>query len=63
MSTNIPIITPTKYIIDKIPDSNGNYVDIMSEDGSYNKWLIVDKANYNGNQFPTFEILRCDYIM
>lgn len=41
----------------------GNYVDIMSEDGSYNKWLIVDKANYNGNQFPTFEILRCDYIM
>lgn len=41
----------------------GNYVDIMSEDGSYNKWLIVDKANYNGNQFPTFEILRCDYVM
>lgn len=41
----------------------GCYVDIMHEDGSYNKWLVVDKANYNGNQFPTFEILRCDYII
>ena len=41
----------------------GLYVDIMHEDGTYNKWLIVDKANYNGNQFPTFEILRCDYVM
>ena len=40
----------------------GCYVDIMHEDGSYNKWLVVDKANYNGNQFPTFEILRCDYV-
>ena len=41
----------------------GVYVDIMQEDGTYNKWLVVDKANYNGNQFPTFEILRCDYVM
>lgn len=40
----------------------GCYVDIMHEDGTYNKWLIVDKANYNGNQFPTFEILRCDFV-
>lgn len=40
----------------------GNYVDVMHEDGTYNKWLIVDKANYNGNQFPTFEILRCDFL-
>ena len=40
----------------------GLYVDIMHEDGTYNKWLVVDKANYNGNQFPTFEILRCDFI-
>ena len=24
---------------------------------------LVDKANYNGNQFPTFEILRCDYLV
>ena len=38
------------------------YVDVMQEDGTYNKWLVVDKANYNGNQFPTFEILRCDKI-
>lgn len=40
----------------------GLYVDIMHEDGTYNKWLIVDKANYNGNQFPTFEILKCDKV-
>ena len=40
----------------------GLFVDVMHEDGTYNKWLIVDKANYNGNQFPTFEILRCDYL-
>ena len=40
----------------------GVFVDIMHEDGTYNKWLIVDKANYNGNQFPTFEILRCDFV-
>ena len=40
----------------------GLYVDIMHEDGCYNKWLVVDKANYNGNQFPTFEILRCDFV-
>ena len=40
----------------------GLYVDIMHEDGTYNKWLVVDKANYNTNQFPTFEILRCDFL-
>lgn len=40
----------------------GCYVDIMGEDGIYDKWLIVDKANYRGNQFPTFEILPCDFI-
>lgn len=40
----------------------GCYVDIMQEDGKYYKWLVVDKANYNGNQFPTFEILRCDKV-
>lgn len=41
----------------------GLYVDILDEDDEvYNRWLIVDKANYNGNQFPTFEILRCDKV-
>lgn len=40
----------------------GLYVDIQDEQGIYNRWLIVDKANYNVTQFPTFEILRCDYI-
>lgn len=40
----------------------GVYVDILQEDGMYDRWLVVDKANYNGNQFPTFEILRCDFV-
>ena len=41
----------------------GLYVDIPDEKGKYNRWLIVDKANYNVTQFPTFEILRCDYVL
>lgn len=40
----------------------GLYVDIMDESGKYNKWLCVNTANYNQNQFPTFELLRCDYV-
>lgn len=40
----------------------GLYVDIMDERGNYNKWLCVDVANYNQSQFPTFEVLRCDYL-
>ena len=41
----------------------GLYCDIPDEQGKYNRWLVVDKANYNVTQFPTFEILRCDYIL
>ena len=41
----------------------GLYCDIPDEQGKYNRWLIVDKANYNVTQFPTFEILRCDYVL
>ena len=41
----------------------GLYIDIEDERGIYNRWLIVDKANYNVTQFPTFEILRCDYVL
>ena len=40
----------------------GLYVDIKDESGKYNRWLIVDKANYNATQFPTFEVLRCDKV-
>lgn len=38
------------------------YVDIPDEAGQYNKWLVVNTANYYGPQFPTFEILPCDYV-
>ena len=41
----------------------GLYIDIPDEQGEYNRWLVVDKANYNVTQFPTFEVLRCDYIL
>ena len=41
----------------------GLYIDIPDERGIYNRWLVVDKANYNVAQFPTFEVLRCDYIL
>lgn len=41
----------------------GLYIDIPDSDGSFNRWLIVEKANnYNVRQFPTFEILPCDKI-
>lgn len=38
------------------------FIDIMDESGKYNRWLVVDMANYNQNQFPTFELLRCNYV-
>lgn len=40
----------------------GCYIDILQDDNKYHRWLIVDKANWNGNQFPTFEILKCDKL-
>ena len=40
----------------------GLYCLIPDEQGVYNRWLVVDKANYNVTQFPTFEILRCDKV-
>lgn len=41
----------------------GMYVDIMAEDGKYNKWLVVNTANYWQDQFPTWELLKCDYLL
>ena len=40
----------------------GLYIDIPDEKGIFNRWLIVDKANYNVTQFPTFEVLKCDKV-
>lgn len=40
----------------------GLFIDICDEGGKYNKWLVVNTANYNQNQFPTWELLRCDYV-
>ena len=40
----------------------GLYIAIPDSKGIYNRWLVVDKANYNDPQFPTYEVLRCDKI-
>lgn len=41
----------------------GLYVDIPDSKDVYNRWLVVDKANFNDPQFPTYEILRCDKVI
>lgn len=41
----------------------GLYLDLPDEKGVYNKWLCVGLANSNDPQFPTYEILRCDYVI
>ena len=40
----------------------GLYIDIPDERGIFNRWLIVDKANFNVTQFPTYEVLKCDKV-
>lgn len=40
----------------------GLYIDIPDSKGRYNRWLIVQEANSNDPQIPTYEILRCDYV-
>lgn len=40
----------------------GLFIDIPDNKGQYNRWLIVDKANFFDAQFSTFEVLACDYI-
>lgn len=40
----------------------GLYIDIPDNKNQYNRWLIVEKANFYDPQFSTFEILPCDYV-
>ena len=40
----------------------GLYVDIPDYRGIYNKWLVVGMAQSNNAQFPTYEILRVNYL-
>ena len=41
----------------------GLYVDLKDSKGKWNRWLVVATADYNDPQFPTFEILRCGYVL
>lgn len=40
----------------------GLYVDIPDYRGVYNRWLVVGMAQSNNAQFPTYEILRVNYL-
>lgn len=40
----------------------GLYVDIPDNRGVYNRWLVVGLAQSNNAQFPTYEILRVNYL-
>lgn len=54
-----------EYFIDRYDGTFpiGLYVDIKDTDGKYARWLIVDKADYHNAQFPTFEILPCNFVL
>lgn len=41
----------------------GLYCDIQDSQNNYNRWLVVGEANYNNPQFPTYELLRCDFVV
>lgn len=40
----------------------GLYCDLPDEKGIYRKWLVVDRSDWLGLQFPTWYILPVDYI-
>lgn len=40
----------------------GLYIDLPDYKGQYNRWLVVAGANINDPQYPTYEVLRCDYV-
>lgn len=41
----------------------GLYIDIPDESGRFNKWMVVNTANYYVNQFPTYEVLPINYVI
>ena len=40
----------------------GLYVWLKGEDDIYRRWLVVATADRDENQFPTWEVLRCDEV-
>lgn len=40
----------------------GLYCAIPDADGVYNRWMVVATANNNDTLFPTYTVLRCDYV-
>jgi len=41
----------------------GLYLLVPDEKGKYNRWLVVAKADDVAQQFPTYELLQCDYTL
>lgn len=39
----------------------GLYIDIPDDKGVYRRWLVIDKADYYSQQFPTWFVLPCEY--
>lgn len=40
----------------------GLYIDLMDNNGKYNRWLVVGEADFYDPQWSTFEVLPCDYV-
>lgn len=40
----------------------GLYCWLKGEDDIYRRWLVVATADRDRHQFPTWEVLRCDYV-
>ena len=41
----------------------GLYGDIINANGIYNRFLVVSTADYYVNQFPTYAVLPCNYVV
>lgn len=41
----------------------GLFCDMMDSKGRYNRWLVVDTADYQNFAFPTYEVLPCDKVI
>ena len=51
----------SKYGLCQVP--MGMFIDIPDEKGKYRRWIIVDEYSLYSTQFPSWEVLPCDYNM
>lgn len=41
----------------------GMYLDVADSKGQYNRWLVVGQYRQYSNQFPSYLVLPCDYLL